>query len=146
MRMVDHDELAFVIYHELRNWGVSYRRAIFKPNHDPRARPAETPAKMIATVLRRVDVIDTSRPTSPLSIDELAALFVPAIEAFPGAIGMLWLSRIHDRETDARAAAAVLLAHALKPYFVLSSGKEMVPRPSYPRLEVKPYAMHAAWP
>ncbi|WP_380925510.1 hypothetical protein [Sphingomonas leidyi] len=146
MRKVDHDELVFVIYHELRNWGVGYRRAIFKPSPDPRARPAETPAKMVATVLRRVEVIDTARPAVPLTVEELTALFVRAIDAFPGAIGKLWLSRSADRETEARTAAANLLADALAPFFVLSSGKEMEPRPQYPRLEVKPHAMLATWP
>jgi len=146
MRKVDRDELVFVIYHELRNWSVGYRRAMFKPSHDPRACPEHAPAQMVATVLRRVEVIHSNDPRRTLSIEELTAIFVPAIRAFPGAIGKLWLSRISAHETDARQAAAILLADTLAPYFVLSPGKEMEPRPNYPRFEIKPYALQPSWP
>ena len=145
MRKVDRDELVFVIYHELRNWGVGYRRAIFKASHDPTACPEHIPAMKVAEVLRRVEIIDPAEPRRALSLDELVAIFVPAIRAFPGAIGKLWLSRISQHETDARQAAAILLAKTLDPYFVLSAGKEMV-LPSYPRFEIKPYALQPSWP
>lgn len=118
MRQVDLDELTYHLFSGLRAWTPSKRARLFAPigkrNDVWRRIEAEALAHRMANWI----LLD---PTgAELDAGEIEALFAAAIDALPGAIADLWASRQHDREREAQAATAFLLAQALDRFEILA--------------------------
>ena len=68
---------------------------------------------------------------------------------FPGAIADLWLSGVHEREKEARAAAATLMAAALDRFVIHSDTSIMhlgIQTVKFPPVEAPAYALLTRWP
>lgn len=140
MRQVNQDELTYALFSAMRGWSVSTRREIFERRNHGRRHSA---AQQISDKLRVYAVLGGSGAV--LDRDARAAIFDSAIAAFPGAIGRLWLSNIHERETDARRGAAILLYQSLQPYEVLADspfGSTLF----FADITAPPYAFASTWP
>lgn len=140
MRQVDRDELTYALYAAMRGWSVNTRRDIFERRKDGWR---HSMAERISDKLRVYSIVDASGAI--LDRDARAAIFDGAIGAFPGAIGKLWLSDVHERQTDARRAAAVLLYRALEPYEVLADSP-MGETLFFADITAPPYAFAPTWP
>lgn len=140
VRQVDQDELTYALFSALRGWSVSTRREVFEAR---KAMRREIMAKLISDKLRVYEIVDGSG--AALTREARAQIFDEAIRTFPGAIGKLWLCPMHERQDDARRAAAVLLYRALEPYQVLSPspyGETLFFR----AIEAPAYALAPTWP
>lgn len=120
MRQVDLDELTYQIFSGLRSWTPSVRMRVFAPVHKRRPGTRSRAADTICGKLTLWEFLDPADQYRRLSLQEVARRFLGSIETFPGAIPALWLSRQHDREREAHAAAAILLATSLDSLEILS--------------------------
>lgn len=143
MRQVDQDELTYALFSAMRGWSVSVRRYLFQPKNEHDRRWPEIIGKQISQNLGLYHFIDADGRV--LGADDRMTLFAGTIESFPGAVGKLWLSPQHERQRDARLAAAVLMHRALEPYEVLTDapyGTTLF----FPDLVAPAYAFAATWP
>lgn len=120
MRQVNRDEFTYAIFAALRRWRFTQRRAVFAPIAKRRQMDVWCAAQEVTDALRLGKFEFWTPSMEPLSRDPMTAIIEAAIEAFPGAIGKLWLSGIQAREHEARATAANLIADALADFEVLS--------------------------
>ena len=149
MRQVNLDELTYQIFSGLRGWTVTVRRKVFAPIHKREAVDLHIAANSVCAKLRSWSFMDPSHSNESLPMEAVSARLSAALPAFPGAIGALWLSGDRDREREAHAAAAVLLADALAPLEVLSAtalfhfGMQEV---RFPQIDAPVHALQSRWP
>lgn len=149
MRQVDLDELTYHIFSGLRAWTPSVRAKIFAPMAKRYDVHISIASDQMASRLRCWLIIDPANPEVELPAEQLAPVFYNAVLNFPGAIPALWATRVHEREREAQAAAAILLTRALDRFEFLSDlslsqcGVRVLqfPQPSAPN-----YAFAPSWP
>lgn len=146
MRQVDRPELTYSVFASLRHWTHTTRRDVFAPIAKRRQVSVWLAAQVVADKLRLSGVELWSPATGePLPRDGLTAVIEAAIDAFPGAIGKLWLSGVRQREQEARSTAANLITDALDPFQVLTNAPfgTTLFFPDMPRHEL---ALAPTWP
>jgi len=153
VRQVDRAELTYRLYSALRKWSFSRRRAIFDHRSERQATIQRIAADSVIADLRGLHFHEAGQHKAAAH-DLVAATVERAISAFPGAIPALWQSRIHDRETEARAAAANLIADALDRFEILADPPELsnfsiadqMAMFRFPDIRIAPHALSATWP
>jgi hypothetical protein len=154
MRQVDRAELTYRLFCAMRKWSVTRRRIMFDKRNERWLTDQFIAADCVIADLRDVHFYSAER-NDPVPRREIVDVVQVAIAAFPGALCALWLSRVHDREREAQATAANLVADALERFEVLMETSDHHSAFSmdarlrmfrFPEISVAPHALRDAWP
>lgn len=121
VRQVGLDELTYQLFAGLRTWTSATRKRVFTTDASCRDSQIEIALEGVRRSLSTWMFVDPAAPAISVPVAEVASRLVPVIKSFPGAIPALWLSGQRDREREAQAAAAMILAAALSPFEILST-------------------------
>jgi len=149
MRQVDDDELTYQIFSGLRRWTWSVRKRVFAPLHQRRDVSINIAADMVCESLRIWTFVDPAFPHECIALKQISGRFAEATSAFPGAIACLWLSNVQDRQKEAQAAAALLLAASIADLEVLSETSILhlgIQPVRFPKIEAPDLAFQPSWP
>ena len=75
-----------------------------------------------AKLIQRWEIFDPADYRKALVRDEISARFASAIDPLPGAIPMLWASKILRREEEARSLVATRFCETLEALTIVTSG------------------------
>jgi hypothetical protein len=152
MRQVDRAELTYRLYSAMRKWSITLRRRMFNRQSERRTTDQWVGADQIVRDLRDVEYYLEGRQ---VEAETISGTIRAAIDRFPGGLCAMWLSSVRERQQEAQATAANLVADALAGFDILMATSDhhsaftmddRLKMFRFPVIRVDAAALKAQWP